>query len=121
MSVTGRNLLYDERRTTTARALWPTVRGYNRCQAVITLGRDDLAVAGKQITVNSGYIRLIGRGLDNARSIRAYGTPQTSTLGLSSARFLTPVNRTTSPSLQIAGYVAPQQWLSPEMPGSLRE
>ncbi len=70
-SVTGRNLLYDETRTTTARTLWPTVTGYNRCLVVITLGRDDLAVAGKMITINSGFVRLVGRGLDNSQSVTA--------------------------------------------------
>ena len=109
-SVTGRNLLYDETRTTTARTLWPTVTGYNRCLVVITLGRDDLAVAGKMITINSGFVRLVGRGLDNSQSVTAQGTSQTAVLTMPSRRFLGPATPTlTLPNFQIGGYVAPPQ------------
>jgi hypothetical protein len=108
LSVTGRNVLYDQTRTMLARNLWPAFRGYNRCQAVITVARDDLAVAGKRITLNSGYVRLIGRGLDNPASVTLFGHPQTATLGMPSVRWLGPSSPTiTSPNFQIAGYVAP--------------
>ena len=108
LSVTGRNVLYDQTRTMLARNLWPAFRGYNRCQVVITVVRDDLAVAGKRITLNSGYVRLIGRGLDNPASVTLFGHPQTATLGMPSVRWLGPSSPTiTSPNFQIAGYVAP--------------
>jgi hypothetical protein len=108
LSVSGRNLLYDQTRTNTARALWTAVRGANRCQVVISVGRDDLAVAGKRITLNSGYVRLIGRGLDNPGSQALYGVPQTASLGMPQERFLSPDSPTiTSPNFQITGYVAP--------------
>jgi hypothetical protein len=110
LSTTGTNLLYDQRRTTTARALWVAVRGYNRCQVIISLGWDDPAVAGKPIHLDSGYVRLVGRGLDDPRSRTLYGLPQTSTKGLTTPRFLSRVTPTlTSPNFEIAGYVAPPE------------
>lgn len=118
-SVTGRNLLYDETRTTTARTLWKTVPGYNRCVVVITLGRDDLAVAGKLISIDSGFVRLVGRGLDDAKSETGQGGPQTSVLTMPSRRFLGPATPTiTSPNFQIGGYVAPLQIADAADPGA---
>jgi hypothetical protein len=77
---------------------------------VITLGRDDLAVAGKLIRINSGFVRLVGRGLDDVQSQAAQATPQTAVLTLPSRRFLGPATRTiTSPNFQIGAYVAPAQ------------
>jgi hypothetical protein len=108
--VTGRNMLYDETRTTTARNLWTTASGYNRCQVVITLAPIDAAVAGKLITLESGSVRLVGRGLDNPRSTLAYGQPQTMTLPLPAVRFLSAATPTiTSPNFQISSYVAPEK------------
>ena len=108
LSVTGRNVLYGQTRSMLARGLWSAVRGYNRCQVVISVLRVDLAVAGKRITLNSGYVRLIGRGLDNPASVARYRNPQTATLGMPSVRWLGPSSPTiSSPNFQISSYVAP--------------
>jgi hypothetical protein len=61
--ISGTNLLYDRRSTTTVRALWRAVKGYNRCQVLTFVGRDDLAVSRKTFPLNGGYVRLVGRGL----------------------------------------------------------
>jgi hypothetical protein len=108
LTVSGRNVLYDQTRTVLARGLWTAVPGYNRCQMIFSVLRDDLAVAGKRITLKSGYVRLIGRGLDNPRSVTSYGQPQTSMLWMSGVRWLGPSAPTiTSPNFEISNYVAP--------------
>jgi hypothetical protein len=110
LSTSGGNLLYDQHKTTTTRMLWAAARGYNRCQVIISLGRDDLAVAGKTIHLDSGYVRLVGRGLNDPGSQTLYGLPQTATKGLTTPRFLSRVTPTlTSPNFEIAGYVAPPE------------
>ena len=108
LSTSGGNLLYDQHKTTTTRMLWAAARGYNRCQVIVSLGRDDLAVAGKTIHLDSGYVRLVGRGLNDPGSQTLYGLPQTATKGMTTPRFLSRVAPTlTSPNFEIAGYVAP--------------
>jgi hypothetical protein len=108
LTVTGRNVLYDQTRTVLARGLWTAVPGYNRCQVILSVLRDDLAVAGKRITLNSGYVRLVGRALDNPGSVTSYGQPQTSILWMPKVRWLGPSSPTiTSPNFQITNYVAP--------------
>jgi hypothetical protein len=85
-TVSGTNLLYDRTSTTTVRGLWPAAQGYNRCQVVIFVGRDDVAVAGKRFSLNGGYVRLVGRGL---------AAGQTTSLQMSAPRLLS----SRSPSL----------------------
>jgi hypothetical protein len=67
--LSGTNLLYDRHSTTTARGLWRAVPGYNRCQLATSIGRDDLAVAGKSVSVDGGYVRLVGRGVADGQAI----------------------------------------------------
>ena len=75
-TVSGTNLLYDRTTTTTVRGLWRAVRGYNRCQVVVIVGRDDLAVAGKRFTLNGGYVRLVGRGLADGQTTSIQMSPR---------------------------------------------
>ncbi len=106
--LTGRNLVYDQRHAMTVRTLWTAERGANRCQVIIFLGRDDLAVTGKTVRLEGGYLRLVGRGLDNAASVVAFGQPQTVSTGLVAHRFLGPGTPTiTAPNFEVSAYRAP--------------
>jgi hypothetical protein len=98
--LSGTNLLYDRRTTTTVRALWTATKGYNRCQVLTFVGRDDLAVAGKSFALNGGYVRLVGRGLSDG---------QTTSVQLSPARSLSRSTPSlTAPNFQTS-FTAPAQ------------
>jgi hypothetical protein len=118
-TVSGTNLLYDRTSTTTVRGLWRAVRGYNRCQVVLIVGRDDLAVAGKRFTLNGGYVRLVGRGLADgqtasvqtgprllSRSARTLTSPNVQTLYTAPAKLAVAGNAALTPAVRFVDVVA---------------
>jgi hypothetical protein len=106
--ISGTNPLYDRRSTTTVCALWRAVKGYNRCQVLTFIGRDDLAVSGKSFPLNGGYVRLVGRGLNDGQTASVQMTParllSRSTPSLTAPNFQTSFTAPTQ--LAVAGNAA---------------